>query len=52
MTEADLRQRVADAVDDVFERWMDGLNGKRPQDAITDAVMDAIRPDPSRHGKS
>jgi hypothetical protein len=34
-----LRDRIASAVDAVFERWSAGLGGQRPQDAVTDAVL-------------
>ncbi|WP_306317282.1 MULTISPECIES: hypothetical protein [unclassified Streptomyces] len=37
--DTDLRERVARAVDDVFDRWRDGLGDQRPEDAITDAVL-------------
>ncbi|MEV5347146.1 hypothetical protein [Streptomyces achromogenes] len=42
---AALRERIAEAVDAVFERWTDGLGGQRPQDAMTDAVL-AMLPEP------
>lgn len=35
----DLRERVARAIADVFDRWRDGLDDQRPEDAIRDAVL-------------
>lgn len=37
-----LCKQVTDAVDGVFEQWMEGLDGQRPQDAVTAAVMAAL----------
>jgi hypothetical protein len=34
-----LRDRLDEAIDDVFTRWESGLGGQRPQDAIRDAVL-------------
>ncbi|MFG2359430.1 hypothetical protein [Streptomyces sp. NPDC048521] len=43
-----LRERIAEAVDRVFESWRQGLGETRPQDAVTDAVLDAVPPAPDQ----
>lgn len=40
--QAALRALIAEAVDRVFEAWREGLDGQRPQDAITDAVLGVL----------
>lgn len=42
-----LRERIAEAVDRVFDAWRQGLGETRPQDAVTDAVL-AVLPAPDQ----
>lgn len=44
---ADLRDRIAAAIEDVFDRWRDGLGAQRPEDAICDEVL-AVLPESRR----
>ncbi|TXJ78597.1 hypothetical protein E2C11_16450 [Streptomyces lavendulae] len=43
-----LQQRIAQAVDRVFEQWTAGLGNQRPQGAITAAVLAEVKPELDR----
>jgi hypothetical protein len=44
-----LRDRIAAAIDGVFDRWQTGLGDQRPQDAVRAAVL-AVLPTPADRG--